>query len=246
MTIFKITCQEVGCRYTIRQGHLFSGHHDALRDVTFNLTDGERLGIIGMNGAGKSTLLRLLAGVLHPTSGRIIREGNPNCSLLSLSNQWYPDLSGRDNAILACLLAGMRRSAAEARVETMREFSELGRWMDLPVRTYSTGMALRLALAAALQVQPDVLLLDETLGVGDAVFQQKAAAAIMDTVERARSLVLVSHDINSIISLCDRILWLEDGRVRADGPTEEIAASYAAWVAADREVRAVFSEMDGA
>lgn len=228
MSGFKIHCENIGCRYVIRQGHRRSTYHDALAGVTFTLAEGERLGLVGVNGAGKSTLLRILAGVLYPTSGRHLREGNPTTSLLSLANQWYPELSGRENAILACLMAGLRRRDAEERYAAIAEFSELGEWLDRPVRTYSTGMSARLGLASALQIKPDVLMLDETLGVGDAGFMEKATRAVLDTIQMSRSVVLVSHDNASIAALCTRVLWLERGQIRADGPAEEVVAAYLA------------------
>lgn len=231
MKKFTIHCEQMGCRYTIRQGHGRSTYHDALKDLSFTMTAGERLGLVGVNGAGKSSLLRVMAGVLYPTSGQIIREGSPKCSLLSLVAGWYPDLSGRENAILACLMGGLRKREAEQRLETIIEFSELGEWLDRPVRTYSTGMSSRLALAAALQIRPDVLLLDETLSVGDATFQKKARSAIMDMMKGAQSVVLVSHDASSIKTICDRVLWLEKGCLKMDGSTNEVLAAYQAWTA---------------
>ncbi len=231
MSRFRIYCENVSCRYTIRQGHGASSHHDALKDLTFNMAAGERIGVLGVNGAGKSSLLRVMAGILFPTSGRIIMEGSPNRSLLSLANQLYPDLSGRENAILACLMGGLRRREAEQKLEAISEFAELGEWLDRPIRTYSTGMSSRLSLAAALQIHPDVLLLDETLSVGDATFQKKAQTAIMDMMKEAQSVVLVTHDAGSINMICDRVLWLEKGSLKMDGPTKDILPAYQAWTA---------------
>ena len=225
---FKINCERVGFRYTIRQGHLRAAHHDALLEVSFSLSEGERLGVIGSNGAGKSTLLRLMAGVLHPTSGRIWSEGKPSCALLSLANSWYPDLSGYDNAILACLMGGFRRQEAERLWPAIAEFSELGDWLERPIRTYSSGMAARLALATALQARPNILLLDETLSVGDARFQKKATEAIREVVRQSQSVVLVSHQPAALTSICTRAIWLENGRVKADGPVDEIMKAYQA------------------
>lgn len=225
---FKIHCEQVGFRYTIRQGHSRATYHDALSQVSFSLSEGERLGIIGINGAGKSTLLRLLAGVLYPTSGRIRKDGRPSCSLLSLANSWYPDLSGYDNAILACLMGGFRRVEAEKIWPAIAEFSELGPWLERPVRTYSSGMSARLALATALQIRPNVLLLDETLSVGDAHFQQKATAAVREVVKQSQSVVLVSHHAAALASICTRVIWLENGGVKADGPVDVIMKNYQA------------------
>lgn len=227
-----ISCENVGCRYTIRQGHARSTFHEALTDISFTLDEGERLGLVGVNGAGKSTLLRLLAGVLSPTSGRIRRIGKPRCALLSLANQWYPDLTGRQNAILACLMGGFRRKEAEKLWPAIAEFSELGDWLERPIRTYSTGMAARLSLATALQARPDVLLLDETLSVGDASFQKKATAAVLNVVSSSKSVVLVSHDLAALTNICTRILWLEDGRLKRQGQAGEILEAYRVWAEA--------------
>ncbi len=234
MTGFTIDCEGVGFRYAIRQGHGLPTYHDALKNVNFSMTTGERLGIMGANGAGKSTLLRLLAGLMYPTSGRIRRSGRATASLLSLAGSWYPDLSGRDNSILACLMAGFNRREAEARWEAIAEFSELGEWLDRPVRTYSTGMQARLSLATAIQARPDVLLLDETLSVGDAGFKKKAAEAVTAVMGDVQSFVLVSHDYNAIATMCDRALWLEGGIVRQDGPVKDVLKGYKAWTESSR------------
>lgn len=226
MTGFKIHFKNVGCRYTIRQKHLQNFYHDALIDINFTLTEGEKLGVIGLNGAGKSSLLRLLSGTLHPTSGSILYEGRPNCALLSLSSRWYPDLSGKENAILSCMMGGLRKKEAISCVPAIMEFAELGPWMDRPIRTYSSGMSTRLALAAALQVKPDVLLLDETLSVGDAKFREKAKRAVLETIGKAKSVVLVSHEVAALKSICSRLLWLDSGYLKIDGSTEEVLNIY--------------------
>jgi lipopolysaccharide transport system ATP-binding protein len=230
MSGFKLHCENMSFRYSIRQGHWRRGYHDALTGLSFTLAEGDRLGVVGDNGAGKSTLLRLIAGILYPTSGRIRTDGRPSRALLTLTNRWYPDLNGRDNAILACLMGGIRRREAEKLWPAIAEFSELGEWLDRPIRTYSSGMAVRLALATALQASPDILLLDETLGVGDARFQAKAKAAIADKMERTRCLVLVSHHQNTIRSICNQAIWLERGILKDAGPTAEVLANYQAWI----------------
>lgn len=240
MTAFKISCEQVGCRYTIRQGHRRPIYHDALTKVTFSLSSGERLGVLGVNGAGKSTLLKIMAGLLFPTSGRVRYEGTPNCALLGLRSSWFPELSGRENAVLSCLLSGLRRREAEAKLQEIAQFADLGEWFEQPMRTYSSGMSTRLGLAVALQVRPDVLLLDEALNAGDALFQKKAAAAIKGQMESAQSVVLVSHSTKSIRSFCTRAIWLEDGQLKAEGSVEELLGEYDDWVrtSAAREIRA--------
>lgn len=225
---FTIVCENVACCFTIRQGHRMPLYYSAIKDVSFSLRPGDRLGIIGVNGAGKSTLLKIVAGLLFPTSGQVRRKGNPRCNLLNLNNNRYPDLSGRENAVLTCLFGGLRRHEAEERLPEIIDFSELGDWIDQPLRTYSSGMSARLGVAIALQMKPDVLLLDETLSVGDAGFRDKAANAIQAKMEEVRSVVLVSHEINALRSICDRLLWLENGLLRAEGPTDEILDEYQA------------------
>lgn len=230
MNGFEIVCENVGCRYTIRQGHQRSIYHDALTNVSFSLSAGERLGVLGVNGAGKSTLLKIMAGLLSPTSGRLRRQGSPSCALLGLHSSWFPELSGRENAILSCLLSGLRRREAESRLPEIAEFADLGGWLEQPVRTYSAGMSARLGLAVALQVRPDVLLLDEALNAGDALFQKKAAEAVKDQMESARSVILVSHSTKVINTFCTRAIWLEDGCLKIDGPVGEVISDYDEWV----------------
>lgn len=198
----------------------------ALRSVSINLRHREKLGIVGRNGAGKSTLLRIIADVLKPDSGEVVRN-HGRCQLLTLGLGFVPHLSGRENAILGGLLQGLSRREIEAKLEDIAEFSELGDFFDQPFSTYSSGMRARLGFSVALQLQPDILLIDEVLAVGDAAFKQKSKAALADRLNSDATVVLVSHDERLIAELCDRVVWLEQGQVVEQGPTAEVMQRYA-------------------
>ena len=197
----------------------------ALEDVSLSLRRGERLGVIGRNGAGKSTLLRVIAGILTPDRGRV-RRSPVSCQLLSLALGFTAHLSGRDNAVLSGLMLGLRRRDIEGRLPAIREFSELGDFFEQPIATYSSGMNMRLAFSVAIQVEPDVLLIDEVLAVGDAEFQQKSGAALRKRMGEGHTVVLVSHDESQIAALCDRVLWVEHGKSVREGARDEVFAAY--------------------
>jgi lipopolysaccharide transport system ATP-binding protein len=197
----------------------------ALEDVSLTLRRGERLGVIGRNGAGKSTLLRVIAGILEPDRGRV-RRGPVSCQLMSLALGFTPHLSGRDNAILSGLMLGLRRRDIVARLPAIREFCELGEFFDQPIAAYSSGMVLRLAFSVAIQVEPDVLLIDEVLSVGDAEFQEKSGAALRDRMREGHTVVLVSHDEPQIAALCDRVLWIEHGKSVLEGDRDDVFEAY--------------------
>lgn len=198
----------------------------ALHDVSLSLGHGEKLGIIGRNGAGKSTLLRVLAGVLAPDTGTIERD-HGRCQLLSLGVGFLGHLTGRQNAILSGLLLGFERREIDALLEEIKEFSELGDFFEQTLDTYSSGMRSRLAFSTAIQLEPDVLLLDEVLSVGDAHFKRKSKQAIQRRLKSDATVVLVSHDERILGEICNRILWLEGGRSIADGAPQDILADYA-------------------
>ncbi|HOX45935.1 MAG TPA: ABC transporter ATP-binding protein [Myxococcota bacterium] len=198
----------------------------ALRDVSFELRRGESLGVVGDNGAGKSTLCLLLSQIMEPTHGRVEVAGRVS-ALLSLGAGFQPDLTGRDNIFLQGIYLGHSREAVESLLEDIVAFAELGDFIDVPVRTYSSGMRARLAFAIAASIQPEILILDELMGVGDQRFQKKSAARMRELIAESRALVVVSHSLATVRALCTRTLWLEKGRVLADGPTEEVLARYA-------------------
>ena len=197
----------------------------ALEDVSLSLRRGERLGVIGRNGAGKSTLLRVIAGILAPDRGHV-RRATVSCQLLALALGFTAHLSGRDNAVLSGLMLGLRRRDIEARLPAIREFSELGDFFEQPIATYSSGMNMRLAFSVAIQVEPDVLLIDEVLAVGDAEFQQKSGAALRKRMGEGHTVVLVSHDESQIAALCDRVVWVEHGKSVLEGARNEVFAAY--------------------
>jgi len=219
-----VELEHVGVAFNA-QRRLSGGRFWALEDVSLTLRRGERLGVIGRNGAGKSTLLRTIAGILVPDRGSI-RRAPVSCQLLSLALGFVPHLSGRDNAVLSGLMLGLRRRDIVSRLPSIREFSELGDFFEQPIAAYSAGMVMRLSFSVAIQVEPDVLLIDEVLSVGDAEFQQKSGAALRARMGEGHTVVLVSHDENQISQLCDRVLWVEHGRSVAEGGRDEVFAAY--------------------
>jgi len=197
----------------------------ALDDVSVRLRRGERLGVIGRNGAGKSTLLRVIAGILQPDRGSV-RRAPVSCQLLSLALGFTPHLSGRDNAILSGLMLGLRRAEIMARLPAIREFCELGDFFEQPIAAYSSGMVMRLAFSVAIQVEPDVLLIDEVLAVGDTEFREKSGNALRERMGEGHTVVLVSHDEQQIASLCDRVLWIEHGKSVLEGARDTVFEAY--------------------
>jgi ABC-type polysaccharide/polyol phosphate transport system ATPase subunit len=199
----------------------------ALQEVSFTVKQGQRLGVIGHNGAGKSTLLKLLAGIYPPSVGRRTVEGQV-CSLFDLLLGLESEASGWENIGFRSYLHGETRRTVRARMREIAAFSELGDFLNMPVRFYSAGMLVRLAFSIATAIEPEVLLIDEALSAGDLGFQQKARARMIDLMERAHLMVVVSHDLVSLPDMCDRVLWLDHGRVRQIGPPDEIIAAYRA------------------
>jgi lipopolysaccharide transport system ATP-binding protein len=197
----------------------------ALRGVSFEVAAGEMLGIVGANGAGKSTLLRLLGGIGKPTTGRVEIHGRIG-ALLELGGGFQGDLTGRENAILAAVVAGLLKREAVERLPEIVWFAELEDFIDLPVRTYSTGMIMRLAFAVAVHTDPEIMLIDEYLSVGDLAFQAKCAARIAELRGRGCAIVLVSHSMDQVRELCDRALWLRRGEVVACDSARSVAAAY--------------------
>jgi lipopolysaccharide transport system ATP-binding protein len=205
-----IELKNVGVRYRRKAGFMRSNAFWALHDVSFDLKHGETLGVIGRNGAGKSTLLRLLAGILAPDTGSILRKTD-KVSLLALQAGFIPALTGRENAVLSGILLGMSRAEVEARMDEMVRFAELEQFIDEPVRTYSSGMRARLGFTVAFQADPDVLLIDEVLGIGDASFKEKSSAAMHEKIASDKTVVIVTHHPETIMDLCDRVVWVNQG-----------------------------------
>ncbi len=199
----------------------------ALRDISFHLKPGDKLGLVGRNGAGKSTLLRALAGIYEPQRGRVRVQGSLN-ALLDPNLGMNPELTGRENIVLRGQYQRMDRAAIRRMEEDVSEFAELGDFMDLPVRIYSSGMVIRLGFALATAIRPQVLLMDEWFLAGDANFLEKARERLEDLVRGAEILVLSTHLSSVIEEWCSRVIWLDQGRIRADGPVSEVLAAYLA------------------
>jgi homopolymeric O-antigen transport system ATP-binding protein len=209
----------------------------ALRDVSFDVYEGQTVGVIGANGSGKSTLLRLVAGLGRPTAGRIVRRREVG-AMLALGEGFDPLLTGRENAITAGILAGLRRREIVARLDLIVAFAELEEFFDQPLRTYSDGMRLRLAFAVAISVEPEVLLIDEVLAVGDLRFQEKCFDRLEQLQETGTTILLASHDEQQVRRLCRHVVWLARGRVQAQGNPDSVYEQYDGAMRAETERRA--------
>jgi len=205
----------------------------AIRDISFELKAGERLGLIGRNGSGKSTLLRILAGIYEPNAGAVEVVGDI-APLFSVGLGTRLDATGRRNIILRGLLKGLSWQEAEAKVDEIIEFSELGDFIDLPIRTYSSGMAMRLAFSIATAFDPQILLLDEWIGAGDKEFRAKARERVQSFVNKAGIVVIASHNANIVRENCNRVLWLEYGEMKMIGDADEVLEAYSVSVKGKR------------
>ena len=199
----------------------------ALRNISFEVKSGESVAIVGRNGSGKTTLLKLVANIFPPSAGRVIVNGKV-APLLELGAGFHPDLTGLENIYLNASLLGLTRRQVDERLQSIIEFSELGPFIDAPLRHYSSGMFMRLGFAVAVHVDPDVLLFDEVIAVGDQGFQKKCFEKIMEIRRRGKTMLVVSHVIDTLRHTCDRALLLDEGRIVAFGPLDEVAQRYAA------------------
>jgi len=206
----------------------------ALSDVSFEIRSGESVGLIGRNGSGKTTLLRLIAGVLSPTGGRLVTSGSV-ASLLELGAGFHPDFSGRDNVYLNASLHGLSRAYVREHLDEIVSFAEMSHAIDLPVRTYSAGMYVRLGFSVAIHLSRDIVLLDEVFAVGDEAFQRKCFGKILDFKRRGGTILFVSHAAAAVQRLCERAILLRQGKVEVDGTTAEAIARYHALLAAEEE-----------
>jgi ABC-type polysaccharide/polyol phosphate transport system ATPase subunit len=197
----------------------------ALRDVTLRMGDGDRVGIIGHNGAGKSTILKLLAGIYPPTQGSRAVEGQIS-SLFDIALGFEQDASGWENIMYRGYLQGETPATIKDKVQGIADFSELGDFLNMPVRYYSAGMLVRLAFSIATAIEPEILLVDEVLSVGDMAFQQKARQRMREMMNRARLIVMVSHDLNNLVQFCTRGIWMDHGSLRMDGPMDQVIGAY--------------------
>jgi ABC-type polysaccharide/polyol phosphate transport system ATPase subunit len=197
----------------------------ALRDMSFQIGDGERVGIIGRNGAGKSTLLRTVGGIYPVARGRRIVQGSV-CALFDIALGFEPEATGRQNVYYRSYLQGETPETIEAKLPDIAEFCELGEFLDLPLRCYSHGMIMRLAFAIATSSAPEILLIDEVFGTGDLAFRKKAQERIKEFMHRAKIVIMVGHHLEFLQEFCQRVLWLDKGALRADGPAKDVIAEY--------------------
>ena len=218
----------------LRRGRAPAAEVWAVRDVSLAVEPGDAVGLVGRNGSGKTTLLSLIAGIVAPTSGRVDAGGRV-ASLLELGAGFHPDFSGRENVYLNGSLYGLKRRTIDERFDEIVAFAELERFIDNPVRTYSSGMYMRLGFAVAAHIDADILLLDEVFAVGDEEFQRKCFAKIFEYKQRGGTIVFVSHDAASVERLCQRALLLRDGRVELDGSAQEAIARYHKLLADERD-----------
>jgi lipopolysaccharide transport system ATP-binding protein len=217
---------DVSLNFRSSKGTFDNGVHHVLDRVSLKLHENETLGIIGRNGVGKTTTLRIMAGILAPTSGQVRIRAGKIASLLTLGLGFKANLSGRDNAMLSAMLQGATRRQALGFLEEIKSFSELGDSFEEPVQTYSAGMRARLGFTTALMTHVDILLIDEVLSVGDARFKQKALQAMKERITGEQTVVFVSHSEDQVRALCDRTVWLDGGRVRMDGDTDDVLVEY--------------------
>uniref|UniRef100_UPI004048CB3D ABC transporter ATP-binding protein n=1 Tax=Orrella sp. TaxID=1921583 RepID=UPI004048CB3D len=197
----------------------------ALQDLSFQLADGDRVGLVGQNGAGKSTLLRVLSGVYAPTHGQVLLQGQV-ASLIDVSLGIDHEATGRENIFLRGALLGLSKKQIQENLDSIIAFSELGDFINMPVRTYSSGMHLRLAFSISTVIRPEILLMDEWLSVGDEGFKHKAEAQMAELVESTKILVIASHSRDLIMKICNRVLWLEHGMIKMDGSPDEVCGAY--------------------
>jgi hypothetical protein len=198
---------------------------EVLKDVSLTIKNGEAVALIGVNGSGKSTLLKLMTKIIYPTTGEIITNGKLT-SLLELGAGFHPDFSGRENIYFNASIFGLTKKQIDARLEEIIEFSELRDFIDNPVRTYSSGMFMRLAFAVAINVDADILLVDEILSVGDQHFQEKCLNKMKELKAQGKTMVFVTHSLGSARELCDRAVWLNKGRIQLDGDVNEVIDEY--------------------
>ena len=218
------TFQEYAIRWLKRRRVTYSNFY-ALQDISFSVNRGETIGIIGANGAGKSTLLKVISRVIRPTTGRVFLRGRV-APLLELGAGFDNEMTGRENIFINGAVLGFSRKNIASRLDRIIEFSGIGEFIDAPVRIYSSGMVARLGFSIATDVQPEILIVDEILSVGDFEFQKKSALRIAQYQDSGSTILIVSHNPNSIEKLCDKIIWLERGSIRRSGNTNDILRQY--------------------
>ncbi|MCU4138622.1 MAG: ABC-type polysaccharide/polyol phosphate transport system [Thermodesulfobacteria bacterium] len=207
----------------------FSRNHNeefwALKEISFQVKKGDIVGVIGRNGAGKSTLLRVLAGIFIPDIGEVKVYGKIS-PLLTLGAGFRPDLTGRDNIYLNGILLGLKEKEIDAKYKAIVEFAELEKFIDIPVRNYSSGMIARLGFSIAVHLEPDILLIDEIFGVGDEAFRKKSQKKMLEFMQKARAIVLVTHNLNFVKEFCNKAIWINEGSIKDIGKPEEVINNY--------------------
>ena len=198
---------------------------EVLKGINLKIKQGEVVALIGTNGSGKSTLLKLMTQIIYPNKGKITTNGKLT-SLLELGAGFHPDFSGRENIYFNASIFGLTKKEIDKRIDDIIEFSELGKYIDNPVRTYSSGMYMRLAFSVAINVDADILLIDEILSVGDEHFQNKCYNKMRELKEQGKTMVFVTHNMSAVKELCDRSVWLYNGKIRMDGNTDEVVDAY--------------------
>lgn len=202
-----------------------TGYHEVLKGINLKIKKGETVALIGVNGSGKSTLLKLMTKIIYPSEGSITTNGKLT-SLLELGAGFHPDFTGRENIYFNASIFGLTAQEIDARVQEIIDFSELGEFIEAPVRTYSSGMYMRLAFSVAINVDAEILLIDEILAVGDQHFQDKCFEKMQELKNSGKTIVIVSHSLNSVKSLCNRAVWLYNGEIKMDGKTSEVIDEY--------------------
>jgi len=216
--------------YTLKERLVFwnktkTGYHEVLKHVSLDIEKGETVALIGVNGSGKSTLLKLMTRIIYPNEGNIEIDGKLT-SLLELGAGFHPDFTGRENIYFNASIFGLTAAEIDSRVSEIIEFSELGSFIDSPVRTYSSGMYMRLAFSVAINVDAEILLIDEILAVGDQHFQEKCFNKLKELKKSGKTIVIVSHSLESVKDLCDRAIWIYDGEIRMDGNCSKVINEY--------------------
>jgi len=227
--VYKVTKERISSlkEYTIRRFKREVLHEEfwALRDVSLTLNRGDVFGVVGRNGAGKSTMLKVIAKVLRPSHGRVWVKGNV-APLLEMGAGFHVELTGRENVYLYGSLLGFSRQEMDAKFDRIVDFAELWDFIDVPLRTYSTGMLMRLGFSIATDIQPDILIVDEILGVGDEAFQRKSRARMLDFCNHGATVILVTHNADLVRSTCERAMWLDHGEMKLAGSVPEVLDAY--------------------
>lgn len=217
--------------FTLKERVLFFKSRNAyvknniLKGISFDIEKGDILGIIGKNGSGKSTLLKLITRIIYPDSGSIKINGKVS-SLIELGAGFHPDMTGRENIYINASIYGLTKKEIDAKLDTIIKFSELEEFIDSPIRTYSSGMYMRLAFSVAINVEAEILLIDEILSVGDANFQAKCFKKMQELKDRGITIVIVSHDLHTMKELCNKVIWIESGKIRESGDAEAVILKY--------------------